>query len=41
MQMGPGKLVGRCYVLQVGNLKLESWVVNLREELGKLGLGYI
>jgi hypothetical protein len=41
MQMGPDKLVGRCYVLQVGNLKLESLAINFRSELGKLGLEYI
>jgi len=32
MQMGPDKLVGRCYVLQVGYLKVESWAINFRSE---------
>lgn len=38
-QLGPGKIVGRCYVLLVRNLKLESWAVNIRGEVGKLELG--
>jgi len=41
MQMGPDKLVGRRYVLQVGNLQLESWAMNFRSELGTLGLEYV
>ena len=41
MQMGPDKLFGRRYVLQVGNLQLESWAMNFRSELRTLGLEYV
>jgi hypothetical protein len=41
MQMAQKVLVISCYVWQVGSLKLGSWVLNLREELDKIELGYI